>query len=150
MRQAARAIIIKDDRLLVMHRNKFGEHYDTLPGGNIERGESPEQALAREISEETTLTFTNPKLVIIEHAGEPYGDQYIYLCDYRSGEPKLHQNSEENQLNQLGQNLHQPGWMWLDDLPNANFVSPNLKQTILNAHQNGWPIKPIELTTSRV
>jgi ADP-ribose pyrophosphatase YjhB (NUDIX family) len=45
MRKAVRAIIIKDDKLLVMNRNKFGKVYDTLPGGNVEIGETLEQAL---------------------------------------------------------------------------------------------------------
>lgn len=45
MRRAVRAIIIKDKQLLVMHRNKFGTEYETLPGGNIEVGETPEQAV---------------------------------------------------------------------------------------------------------
>ena len=38
MRRASRGIVIKDNNLLVMHRNKFGTEYDTLPGGNVEAG----------------------------------------------------------------------------------------------------------------
>ena len=40
-----RAIVVKENKLLVMHRNKFGHEYDTLVGGGIDVGETPEQAL---------------------------------------------------------------------------------------------------------
>lgn len=62
IRKAVRAIIIKEGQLLIMHRNKFGQEYDTLPGGNIEVGETPEQALYRELEEETMVTFSINKM----------------------------------------------------------------------------------------
>lgn len=147
MRTAVRAIIIKDQQLLVMHRNKFGTEYDTLPGGNVEIGETPEQALAREIQEETMITFTNPRLVVLEHAGNPYGDQYVYLCDYVSGEPQLHPDAEENAINKMGKNLYQPAWVKLSDLPNLPFLSQNLKQFILEGVAAGWPESPVEMSS---
>lgn len=147
MRTAVRAIIIKDDALLVMHRNKFGTEYDTLPGGNIEIGELPEQALTRELQEETMIEFTNPRLIVVEHAGAPYGDQFIYLCDYQSGEPKLHPDSEENEINKLGHNLYEPRWIKLADLPHLPFVSDNLKQFILQSIASTWPDAPVEITS---
>jgi 8-oxo-dGTP diphosphatase len=145
MRRAVRAIVIKDDQLLVMHRNKFGTEYDTLPGGNIEIGETPEQALLRELHEETQVVIQNPRCVILEHAGEPYGDQYIYLCDYVSGEPTLLPGSEEDHINQLGQNLYQPMWVSLSELPSKPFVSEKLKTTILEAVKSEWPQTAIEI-----
>ncbi|GAC1391255.1 MAG: hypothetical protein NVSMB46_03050 [Candidatus Saccharimonadales bacterium] len=145
MRRAVRAIIINDDQLLVMHRNKFGKEYDTLPGGNIEIGESPEQALVREIMEETTLKFADPKLVIIEHAGLPWGDQLIYRCDYLGGDPHLQEGSEEDLINRLKNNLYEPMWLKLSDLTSRPFVSEKLKNVLLNAVQLGWSENVIEI-----
>jgi len=145
MRKAVRAIILRGDELLVMHRNKFGVEYDTLPGGNIEVGETPVQALYREVQEETQVQFTNPRLVVLEHAGDPYGDQYIYLCEYVSGEPVLHPNSEEQHINALGQNLYTPGWVKLGDLANRPFMSDKLKVQILDCCKQGWPAVPVEI-----
>jgi ADP-ribose pyrophosphatase YjhB (NUDIX family) len=146
MRRAVRAIIINNDQLLVMHRNKFGHEYDTLPGGNIEIGETAEQALYREVSEETQVQFNNPRLVITEHAGDPYGDQYIYLCDYLSGEPQLHANSMELQLNKMGQNLYEPRWVKFSDLPTLPFLSEKLKATLLQFYPHNWPKDTVEIT----
>ncbi len=145
MRRAVRAIIIKDKQLLVMHRNKFGQEYDTLPGGAIEIGEEPLQALAREFREETGVTFTDPKLVVVEHAGDPFGDQMIYLCTYQAGEPKLSPDSEEHSINGMGKNLYQSMWLPLDVLATKPFKSEKLKQTLLSRIDGNWPDQPIEI-----
>lgn len=146
MRRAARAIIIRNNsELLVMHRNKFGTEYDTLPGGNVEMGETIEQALFREVSEETQVVFDEPRLTILEHAGVPYGDQYIFLCQYVSGEPQLHPDSEEEHINKLGKNLYKPDWVSIKDLSSRPFMSEKLKIQILDCVENGWPAVPVEL-----
>ena len=148
MRRAVRAIIIHDDKLVVMHRNKFGKEYDTLPGGNIEVGESIEQALYRELQEETMIEFSDPKLVIVEHAGEPFGDQYIFLCKYISGEPTLAPDAEERAINELGKNLYQPAWTPISGLSETPFVSTKLRDQIIVCLQQGWPEAVVEITTS--
>lgn len=145
MRRAARAIVIKDNQLLVMHRNKFGTEYDTLPGGNIELGETPEQAVLRELQEETNVSTSSPRLVFVEEAGDPYGTQYIYLLDYQSGEPQLTPGSEEDHINKLGQNLYEPKWVPLTELPDKPFLSEKLKNTILYAVDNGFPAEPMQI-----
>ncbi len=151
MRVAVRAIVIKDDKLLVMHRNKFGEEYDTLPGGSIEIGETPDQALVRELREETTLEIESARLIIIEHAGDPFGDQYIYLCKYLKGEPKLHPDSEEMAINRLGKNLYQPSWLDMKNLSKTYLVSENLKQLIIQFYESSnWPKQVVEITTNKI
>lgn len=137
MRQAVRAIITKDDQLLVMHRNKFGTEYDTLPGGGLEMGEQAEEALAREIAEETGITFANPRLVYIEEAGSIYGTQLIYLCDYVSGEPQLHPASEELAISRMGKNLYEPRWVPIAQLHASAFFSERLKRELVRAFEKG-------------
>lgn len=145
MRQAARAIVIKDSQLLVMHRNKFGKEYDTLPGGGVDMDEHPEQTVVRELFEETSIIVSTARLVFVEEAGDPFGTQYIYLCDYQSGEPRLHEESEEMKINQLGQNLYEPKWVALSDLPGMPFVSEKLRDAILGAVANGFPEQPAQI-----
>lgn len=143
MRKAVRAIVVHDDALLVMHRNKFGEEYYTLAGGGIDHGETAEQSLYRELAEETGVTVANPRLVFVEEADDLYGPQFIYLCEYQSGEPALAAHSEEAKIHALGQNLYTPMWLPLKDLPNVHFLSETLKKHILRAlEQKTWPETP--------
>jgi len=53
-RPSARAIIERDGKVLVMHSRKFD--YYKFPGGGIEQGETPEEALVREVREESGYT----------------------------------------------------------------------------------------------
>ncbi len=150
MKSAVRAIIIKDNNLLVMKRDKFGTQYYTLIGGDIEMNESAEVALLREIHEETMLHVANPKLVFIEHAPSPYGDQNVFLVDYISGVPFLHENSIEKRINQGGVNMYTPMWLPLSDLPKVVFRTPELQQRIINGVKSGFPEQVEEFTTTIV
>lgn len=145
MRKAVRAIVIKDDKLLVMHRNKFGHEYYALVGGGIDFGETAEQSLIREITEETGLAVNNPRLVFIEEAGEVFGIQYIYLCEYVSGEPKLRPDSIESKIAADGQNLYTPMWLPIKNLPSIPLLPDVLKTALLDGLKNGWPDEPITL-----
>ncbi len=146
-RQAARAIIIRNNHLLVMHRNKFGHEYNTLPGGNVEMGETLELAVIREVSEETSLTVESLKLVFVEEAGDPYGTQYIFKGEVATdGEPRLSTTSEEAQINKLGKNLYEPKWLPLDAVASEEFLSEKLKLAILSAIENGFPSSPQQIS----
>lgn len=145
MKHAVRAVVVKDSNLLVMKRNKFGSEYYTLIGGAVELGEPLEVALHREVEEEATITIANPRLVFMEDAGEPYGEQYVYLCEYVNGEPALHPESEESKISAMGQNTYVPMWLPLDELAKINFVSGSLKEALLQSLKQGFPDQPIQL-----
>lgn len=139
MKRAARAIIVNNNNLLVMKRDKFGHEYYTLIGGHVELGESLEKALIREIYEETMIRTANHKLVYIEETGEPYGTQYIYTCEYISGSPLLQQDSDERRINKGGENLYTPMWLPLSKLPEIPFRTENLKQKLIQHIASGFP-----------
>ncbi len=145
MRKTARAILLKDDQILLMDRNKFGIKYRALVGGNIELGETPEQALKREVLEESSLTFKNERLVIIEDAGDIYGIQYIYLCEYASGDLKLDLNSEEYKINSMGKNLYRPIWFPIKDILNSNILPKELVPLLSDFLKLGFPSQPYQL-----
>lgn len=147
MRKAVRAIVIKQDKLLVMKRDKFGHEYYTLVGGHIEPGETPEQALLRELFEETGVNVKNLRQVYIEHASLPYGDQLVYVCDYVSGEPKLKADSDESLISQMGQNLYLPMWIPVADLSKLSFRTKQLAENIIKHNHDGFPETVLEFSS---
>jgi 8-oxo-dGTP diphosphatase len=71
-RLAARAIIIHNDRLLLV--NAYPKHHLGLwcaPGGGVERGSSIPDNLIREVFEETGLTITVGELALINEFHDP-------------------------------------------------------------------------------
>ncbi|MCK5042361.1 MAG: NUDIX domain-containing protein, partial [Sphingomonadales bacterium] len=62
--QAVSAVIIKNDAVLLVKRGKpplMNSWH--LPGGKVEDGENGKDAIAREVHEETGLTFHSPILL---------------------------------------------------------------------------------------
>jgi mutator protein MutT len=106
----ARAVVYNSaDQLLLMERRKPGRHYFTLSGGHVEPGETAEQAVVREVLEETGVQVEVAKLLYTS-IDIYHQDQRIFLCRYVSGEPALPPSSPEYSIDQQDNQLHQPGW----------------------------------------
>lgn len=144
--QIARAVIFnQDDNLLMIERHKNGEHYFVLPGGHVDAGETSEQAVVREVAEETGLRVTVQKLLYTLHSDE-YGNQQIFLCSYHGGEPQLQPDSIEYQIQQSGEpQVWLPAWFSLEQLKSKVVYPRGLIRYIdedraLNYHHNPYKI----------
>lgn len=146
MSKAVRAIIIEDDQMLVMRRNKYGSEYFTLIGGQVKENETLEEALVREIKEETGLTITSARPVYYEPHPAPYNEQFIYLCEIAShGDIKIQEMSEEGQMNRLDMNVHTPMWIGTRSFERLNFRTPQLQTALAEAFKKGFPSQVTKL-----
>jgi 8-oxo-dGTP diphosphatase len=146
MGKAVRAIVIEKDRILVMHRNKYGSEYFTLVGGLAGKDETLEQALVREVREETGLTVISGRLAYFEEHPSPYNEQYIYLCEVAPhGTVAIQEYSEEGTMNRYDMNTHQPHWVSLRAFGNLPFRTPQLQEAIVKALKKGFPKEPVKL-----
>ena len=95
VRPSVRSIIIKNGKVAMVHSLKYD--YYKFPGGGIEKGESHEEALIRETSEEAGLSVIPCTIteygyvhrIQKNHTSDDIfiQDNYYYLC---STEPKTH------------------------------------------------------------
>ena len=146
MSKAARAIIIEDGNMLVMHRNKQGSQYFTLVGGRVDDSETIEQAVVREVREETGLEVVSAQLVFYEPHPMPYNEQYIFVCQVAPHDTiGIQTTSEEAMLNKLGFDTHTPYWIPLKAFAQLAFRTPQLQQAILNGIAKGFPRQPVQL-----
>lgn len=80
-REAARAVIVADDKILLSHEVNIGQWM--IPGGGMEGDEMPEECCVREAAEETGLIVA-PKdcfLVINEFYEDWKFVSYYFVCE---------------------------------------------------------------------
>lgn len=128
IRLGVAAIIVRDGKLLlVAFDDETGPHYN-LPGGGVETGETLEQALRREVREETCAEITSVRLAeVYEYvpalADYIYGDRHKvslwYECSLLAGhEPRC---PDEPDVHQVG-----IAWVPLDQLSEIVLIPPSV------------------------
>ena len=83
----ATAIIIRNGKLLLIHRQKPGRDFYVLPGGGVNLEESFEEACIREVKEETGLDVLALHLVSRYITLE--NEENYYFTNVTPGEPVL-------------------------------------------------------------
>jgi mutator protein MutT len=115
----AAAVIVRDGQILLMHRLKDGREYYSFPGGSVEEGETPEQAVRREIQEEFTLDIVSEKLLLEMESMGKYG--YYYLVRQFTGVPTL--GGEEKRI-MTRENQYHPAWKPVAELRELGILYP--------------------------
>ena len=109
------AIIMADNKIFATQRG-YGEFKDMweFPGGKMEPGETPEQALVREIKEELAADIAVDKFVCtIEHDYPTFHlTMHNYLCHVVSGDLQLLEHEAAKWLNI--ENIDSVNWLPAD------------------------------------
>lgn len=127
-RVAAGALFLDGGRVLLVHPT-YKETWD-LPGGYVERGESPAAACRREIVEELQLDRAPQRLLSVDWApSDREGDKLLFLFDCGA----LGEDAERIELD--GKELDHWEWVALDDL--ESYVIPRLARRIRSTAQDG-------------
>ncbi|MFS0690694.1 NUDIX domain-containing protein [Sporosarcina sp. 179-K 8C2 HS] len=105
-RDRGSAVIIKEDKVAVIKRNRDDEEYYIFPGGGIEDGESPEQATIREALEELGV-----HIEVIDYLGtvEFNGKQHYFLAKIVGGIFGSGKGEEYEESRKRGQ--YEPMWI---------------------------------------
>ena len=110
------AFILNENNELLLHRrNKAPEKgYWCIPGGRLEMFETFEQAVVREVKEETDLDVEIVRMIgLCNHIVDIENEEKVhwvtpsYLCKVLSGTAKIMEQNKHTEI----------GWFRLDNLP---------------------------------
>jgi 8-oxo-dGTP diphosphatase len=125
-RIAAGALFVDDGRILLV-RKTYGNIWD-IPGGYVDRGESPASACERELREELGIHRTVRRLLVNDWApDDAEGDKILYVFD--CGE--LGQEQYDIRLD--GVEIEKTEWVPATDL--ARLVIPRLARRLTSAYR---------------
>lgn len=132
MKEVSRIVILKDNKILFIHRIKNGIEYFVLPGGSIEREESPEEAAVREAKEETNFDIELDSLLWKIEERDIWGDLklgYYFLVKSFKGELKLGGPEIERQSKS---NVYLFEWLTEDKMKVCLIYPKSLKQRLVD------------------
>lgn len=124
----ARAIIIEKNKILLIHRLKNGKEYFVLPGGHIEKKESAEEALVREVKEETNLEVQSCRKLWTLKNPLDNSEQHFFLTTEFSGE--IQPGGPESERNSPA-NKYILEWHNLNDISKLNLAPASLKKKLI-------------------
>jgi len=129
------ALIINDGKILAIHRKNYGQEYWVLPGGGWEENETQEEGVAREVWEETSLKVEVIRPVFSLYVKDD-GQKLVYLCKYSRGEPKLGDFNEKKTMTPDGNQLYEPVWVNINELPSIKLYTLEFRDWFLENYKS--------------
>lgn len=129
----ASAIIIKKDKILLIHRKKEDKEYWVFPGGGVEEGENPKETVKREVEEETSLKVKSVEFAFEDIHPWDKKSHPFYFVEVEDGKPVL--GGEEAQKHSKD-NWYHPEWVNLSDIPKANLVPESAKKRLVETWES--------------
>ena len=109
------AVIVREGKVLATQRG-HGEHAGgwEFPGGKIEAGETPEEAVVREISEELDVTVAvDSLLVVVDHDYETFHlHMFCFLTHVVDGALQLNEHRAAKWVD--GSTIREVAWLPAD------------------------------------
>lgn len=127
----ASAIIIKDGKILLIHRKKDSHEYWVFPGGGVEDYETTDQTLVREVKEETNQTVLSYKQIFsdkFEVNGNGPRHNYFYTCEVDGADLQM---IGEELDKQSEKDWYNPEWIELSDFTALEVLPERAKDQVL-------------------
>lgn len=137
VRVRAGAIVIRDNRMLLIGFEDDGEPFYEIPGGGVEEGETPRTAVVRELWEETRLEGTVGSEVA-----------RVWKDGRREHYFRLDAEGDVGALEELDTNGGVPVWVPVECLAATPVWPRRLAWRVAHWHRAGWPSRPTEIADS--
>ncbi|MFI5857454.1 NUDIX domain-containing protein [Streptomyces parvulus] len=142
VRNAAKAVVLHDGRVLLQRAHWEGQDCYFLPGGGQEPGEALGATVRREVLEETGLDVTPERLLWLReyiganHGGAPedHRVEAIFLCHPEGDPDKLGGHAEDDVQTGLE-------WVELEKVPGLNLLPHGLRPLIADLAQGDSPTR---------
>jgi len=137
-----RAIIVRDGKLVVMERFKDGKHYCVFPGGRLEKNESYEECVTRELMEEFGITVKPVKMLYKFYIKGNI--QAFFWCEWLSGD--IHITDGEEYQADRNRGEYNPTTILLSQTEEKNLVPKEIvKQFKIDYSNDNWlKNKPVQ------
>ena len=144
----AAVILLQDEKVALLERNRRGTRYFVFPGGGIDEGETAEQAAVREADEELGMQVAIVRLVAeVSYHGVP---QYFFLAEATGGEFGAGHGKEMSSAAESGQGSYRPCWIPVTELTTLPVLPSIIARYIFTACRDGWPEHPLALRDATV
>lgn len=140
-RTRAVGILIKNNKILLIHRTREGKEYWVFPGGGKEDYETVEEAVVREIEEEASIKCKSIRLLYTHEYLDIGHKHHFYLCKYISGKPKLG-NFNELQTMKRENQTYKPEWVRIDKLPKLLLYPLEIRDWIIQDYKSSFKDTP--------
>lgn len=130
----ASVLIIKANKVLLIQRfKKHCRPYFVVPGGTIEKNESPAQAALREVKEETNLKVSlDTKFIHFKpNQGDNNREDFCFIAQKFNGHPKI--VGEEKRFNRP-ENAYALKWVDIKKIKNLLLFPAHLKKYLLEKY----------------
>ncbi|MBI5933787.1 MAG: NUDIX domain-containing protein [Chloroflexi bacterium] len=141
MRVRSAAILIQNNALALMERHRDDRHYFSFPGGGVDVGETPEQAVIREAHEELGV-----EVKVIRLAAEIWFNgkqQFFFLVEQTGGTFGTGAGEEFASDRDPARGTYDPVWMPLAQVAAQNVLPKQVAELVAKSHPDHWPAAPI-------
>jgi len=131
------AVLIEEGKVALIERHRAGKVYHVFPGGGVEDGEWPTEAVVREVEEELGLVVKIKKLVAeVLYSEKP---QYFFLVERVGGQFGTGAGEEMANTSDSETGSYKPVWVPIVDLPQMIVYPQSIVALIGQAVKNSWP-----------
>lgn len=137
-RVRARAIIIHEDKIVSMYRERQGRIFYTFPGGGMEGNESEEDCVKREVFEEFGLIVKAIKKVYTYENKNSI--EHFYIAEWISGEFGSGEGEEYQENRNNG--VYLPKFIEISDIPTLPLMPPEVASSFYEDYmKNGKTLR---------